>query len=697
MEREPKQFGDYRVLGLLGRGGMGEVYLARSPRSDLVAVKVMHGYLTGSAEYRARFRREVEAASRVGGGYTAAVLDADPDPRKGRPWLVTRYLPGFSLRHAVALAERAGTPLPADTVRSLAAGLAAGLAAIHDADVVHRDLKPDNVVVTSGGPRVIDFGIARPSEATPLTVPGRLPHNGPYMAPEQRAGQPASPAADVFALGGVLLFAVTGQDPFGTGATVVEPDLAAFTDPVVRRAVAACLRAEPARRPTASELTDLIGRPRLPLTGTGWLPKAIAEPIELLATAPDRIPEIIAPTVAQVRYGVEELPTDADTAPRWRRRALLGGAAVGIVGTAAGAWWRLDRPARRGTGSRTPPAHQESPAPPAAAQRWSAAVATGYPDLDTDGDLVLAWSPDALRALDARTGQPRWHRAAQGGSTGGAAIASGVSALRGPVGGGLAFLLDSAAYPFAVTAVRTGNGAVLWQYTLGSYPHPAPVLAGAALCLPADGLLALDTTGGGSRWQVSGDAQYGLTAGAGLVVAAGASALAAFDASTGAQRWRYALAKGSDPVVADTIVAALDGAGTVHAVTAGGGTPVWQREINAMGAMRYGAGVLYATSGDGTTYGLRAGTGVPVWSRRIGGGEGQAYGRANVLGLDGGTLYVAGTDRTVYALDGGTGKVRWTYAAQAALSSPPVAAAGLVFVGTADGAVHALAPAGATR
>jgi serine/threonine-protein kinase len=114
--------------------------------------------------------------------------------------------------------------------------------------------------------------------------------------------------------------------------------------------------------------------------------------------------------------------------------------------------------------------------------------------------------------------------------------------------------------------------------------------------------------------------------------------------------------------------------------------------------MRCGAGLLYATSGDGTTYGLRAATGAPVWSRRVGAGEGRAYGRANVLGLDGDTLYVGGTDRTVYALDASTGSVRWTYGAQVTLASPPAAAAGLVFVGTAEGKVRALAaPAGATR
>src|SRR5271167_1164437 len=190
---------------------MGRVYLARSPGGRMVAVKVVRANLAEDAGFRARFAREVSAARKVGGLFTAQVVDADIDGPV--PWLVTAYVPGTSLSDAV---ERQG-PLPDTSVLALAAGLAEGLIAIHAAGVIHRDLKPSNVLLAQDGPRVIDFGIARALAATPMTMTGATLGSPDYMSPEQILNRPVTPAIDVFALGSLAAFAAVGRLPFGRG------------------------------------------------------------------------------------------------------------------------------------------------------------------------------------------------------------------------------------------------------------------------------------------------------------------------------------------------------------------------------------------------------------------------------------------------------------------------------------------------
>ncbi|MGI5231113.1 serine/threonine-protein kinase [Actinoallomurus sp. CA-142502] len=158
---DPRQVGPYRLTGRLGAGGMGEVFLGVSPGGRKVAVKLIRPEHASSPQFRARFAREVQAAQRVGGFHTAPVVDADPDAES--PWLVTAFIPGPSLHRLVT--EQG--PLEPATVREMGAGLAEGLAAIHACGVVHRDLKPGNVIMAEDGPRVIDFGIARPDDAGP--------------------------------------------------------------------------------------------------------------------------------------------------------------------------------------------------------------------------------------------------------------------------------------------------------------------------------------------------------------------------------------------------------------------------------------------------------------------------------------------------------------------------------------------------
>lgn len=197
---EPTTVGPYRLLGRLGAGGMGRVYLGRSAGGRTVAVKIVHPHLALDEEFRARFRREVDSARRVGGAWTAPVLDADPEATV--PWVATGYAAGPSLAAAVT---SGGGPLPEHSVRVLGAGLAEALGAVHELGLVHRDVKPSNVLLTVDGPLLIDFGIARATDGTAsLTSTGVSVGSPGYMAPEQILGKVASGAADVFSLGAVL-------------------------------------------------------------------------------------------------------------------------------------------------------------------------------------------------------------------------------------------------------------------------------------------------------------------------------------------------------------------------------------------------------------------------------------------------------------------------------------------------------------
>ncbi|MFH9573722.1 LamG-like jellyroll fold domain-containing protein [Streptomyces sp. NPDC017230] len=260
---DPRSVGEYRLLSRLGAGGMGRVFLGRSPGGRLVAVKVVHGELLRRPEFRDRFRREVEAARRVSGAFTAPVIDADPDAPL--PWLVTSYIAGPSLDQAVA--ERG--PFDPRAVLALAAGLAEALVSIHAAHLVHRDLKPSNVLLAEDGPRVIDFGIVRSVDAESITGTGHMAGSPGFMSPEQVNGDQVTSASDVFCLGAVLAFAATGANPFGSGPTpallyrVVHnaPDVDAATDPALRALIGDCLAKDPARRPTPREILARIGPP----------------------------------------------------------------------------------------------------------------------------------------------------------------------------------------------------------------------------------------------------------------------------------------------------------------------------------------------------------------------------------------------------------------------------------------------------
>ncbi|AWL86735.1 serine/threonine protein kinase [Streptomyces griseus] len=254
----PERIGGYIVERELGAGGMGTVYLARSRGGRSVAVKVARPELASDPHFRERFRAEVAAARSVGGFHTAPVVDADPDA--AAPWLATAYIPGPTLS---ALLESEG-PMDEARLRGLGAALAEALAAIHGCGLVHRDLKPGNIIMAADGPRVLDFGIARALESTRLTATGTAFGTPGFLAPEQAQGQEVDGAADVFALGAVLV-AAAGGSAFGAGTPMgmmyrsvhEPPDLAAVPEGL-RPVVAACLAKAPAERPTPAALLDLF-------------------------------------------------------------------------------------------------------------------------------------------------------------------------------------------------------------------------------------------------------------------------------------------------------------------------------------------------------------------------------------------------------------------------------------------------------
>ncbi|MGW1074822.1 WD40 repeat domain-containing serine/threonine protein kinase [Streptomyces sp. NPDC002537] len=322
---DPRSVGPYQLEGRLGAGGMGQVYLATSPGGRKVAVKVIRPELATTREFRARFAREVDAARQVGGFHTAQVVDADPDATS--PWLVTAYIPGPTLQQVVA--ERG--PLAPDAVLRLGAGLAEGLAAIHRCGLVHRDLKPGNVILADDGPRIIDFGIAHDQGAESMTRTGAVIGTYAYMSPEQIRADRAGPASDVFAFGSVLAFAGTGSSPFD--ATTVPAIVHRVTSEPprldglfggLRDLVTACLAKDPAERPsTADVLTRLsvTGADSPPAVAFGDLPTAPGAEPSVPPVVPPSAPPVVPPAVP-----AKGLP---------RRSLLFGGIAAATTAAVA--------------------------------------------------------------------------------------------------------------------------------------------------------------------------------------------------------------------------------------------------------------------------------------------------------------------------------------------------------------------------
>ncbi|WP_406402011.1 serine/threonine-protein kinase [Streptomyces sp. NBC_00879] len=466
---DPAQLGAYRLIGRLGSGGMGTVYLARSVGGRTVALKTMHARIAADAAFRTRFRLEVDAARIIGGHHGATVADADPLAET--PWLATEYVLGPPLDDAVTLCG----PLPEASVRALGAALAGALGQLHSSDVVHRDLKPSNVMVTAYGPKVIDFGIARAAGDDRLTRTGAAAGTPAFMSPEQATGQEHTPAGDVFALVGVLTYAATGHGPFGTGQPAdllyrvryADPDLTgvpAALVPILTR----CLSKDPSQRPTTSELATQLH------DGQGQFADHL----------PDTLLYEIARRASMVwYYQPHRLPAPQEFEPPapsgMSRRKLLtigGGSALGVAAAGIGAWSWFDKQHADNHGSQDGQADNE----PSAV--WSADVADKWQrQLPMPvGNTVVTLSDGGLLGLDAKTGKQRWSYPAL---DVGQQIASDGTAIYG-------FVPDETeGEGLTLSAFSAANGTL--ERRIGHFAEFSGVVHDVELLTAADGVLYL--------------------------------------------------------------------------------------------------------------------------------------------------------------------------------------------------------------
>ncbi|WP_165970376.1 serine/threonine-protein kinase [Actinomadura sp. 6K520] len=571
---DPVWVGPYRILARLGSGGMGVVYLARSPGARLAALKVIRPEFADGAAFRERFRREVAAASKVSGLYTAPVLDSDADAPQ--PWFAAGYVPAPTLDEALA---STGT-LPESAVRALGAGLAEALQAIHGVGLVHRDLKPGNILLAEDGPKIIDFGIAKVTDATQLTGTGAMMGTAAYMAPEQiTESKDAGPAADVFSLAGVLVYAATGTRPFGERdpATVLyevmyeEPSLDGVPASL-RELLAACLVKEPAGRPALESVLAAL----TPVDPRALNSPALRQEVAAREAEASRVSaEPVTPPPPPPRVD------DAETAKVGRRRILGLATAVAMVGIGAGATgWTLTRgnskparPAPRGTAlaAAPPPAWTFTPTRP---------ISGTSTVLVADG-VVLWGGEQEMYGVAADSGRQLWTKdKANAEYSGNVAHGPTFVALGGVVG-------DFEDQTITLVDARTGRTTNL--------PRPLGVTSSSVLGVVGDTVVvrspgdvwALDLTSGEIRWHLS---DQGLTSGAvdqTSVYLSTDPSLAALDPVTGRERWvRTWPESGGARDGASLDIAVAGGrvfgnfGDTLQAVDTATGRPVWSRDTD---------------------------------------------------------------------------------------------------------------------
>ncbi|MFF4607664.1 serine/threonine-protein kinase [Streptomyces sp. NPDC001339] len=548
----PEYAGQYRLEAQLGSGGMGVVHVARSSSGLLLAVKVIHAEFAQDPEFRGRFRQEVMAARRVSGAFTAPVVDADPDA--GRPWMATLYIPGPTLSDQV---KRNG-PMPPAEVRRLASGLAEALRDIHRAGVVHRDLKPGNVLLAADGPKVIDFGISRPSDSEMRTETGKLIGTPPFMAPEQfQRPREVGPAADVFALGSVLVHAATGSGPFDSESPYLvayqvvhdEADLSGVPEELAPL-IGSCLAKDPSDRPTPGELMELLRTDAMPPAaptpgtdttpgtdatfGTDATPGTGATPGTDAMPGADAMPDVRIPAQRQPTDGHPHAEPDAPapapvSAPapaqkthrghghdhghdrghgrdrgRGHRRPLWAAAAALLV-IGAGTFAGVRALSSGGAGSGDDALQTYTARPADDFRPWHAQLVdrpaghrSEMPFCTAGSDAVYCVQSGVRAArLEARTGRKAWLHTAKAHPT----IDTPPTA---PVlSGGLLYVwtpdnrrLD------ALDPSAKGQGATRWSQDLSGYEGGAAVLGDRILLVAGDGTVtALDSTTHKERWR----------------------------------------------------------------------------------------------------------------------------------------------------------------------------------------------------
>ncbi|MFD5146744.1 protein kinase [Streptomyces sp. NPDC058401] len=654
-QTDPLVVGGYRLQDRLGVGGMGTVFLARSIESGrMVAVKVVHQQFADDREFRIRFRQEVASARRVSGAFTAPVVDADPDAE--RPWMATQFVPGSTLGAAV----RDGGPLGGPALRQLAVGLAEALRDIHRVGVVHRDLKPDNVLLTEEGPRVIDFGISRAADHETLTVTGRILGTPPFMSPEQlSAPHRVKRASDVFSLGAVLVYATTGHGPFDapshymTAYNVVhEPAAVAELSGTVRELVQWCLAKDPADRPTPDELLEAFRA--APEDDWGARPPSPAAETAEPAGAPARGSRLLSRRGALVA-GVIGL-AGAGALGSWAGGAWTGGAWTG-AGPSGSSGGSRGGPA----GSRPRPAHEGSAGlQPAGWALWEAKLGPqdlGVTACHASGPVLLCTSsPGTGRvvAFDARTGERLW----------GNDFPTSIELLSLSAAGDVAYCLEAdEADPGQgghVTAFATATGARMWS----TPPRTADPIAGGVY---------------------TGDAIITFTA---------KDSLSAWHPATGEQKWQEGGVRG----VGSRLFASYGRLFRVSGLDTPGAHVLWEHSRQKGGALTsQDVGTLVPlTIGDGSVL-LRRADGTICHSAWRAQATPTTLPSAMEYVESGGTYYGMAPDGTVTAADDVTGEARWTaepwYLKEWTRSgrSPLRVADGRVHVPGTDGSVHCFA------
>ncbi|MBP0455695.1 PQQ-binding-like beta-propeller repeat protein [Kitasatospora sp. RG8] len=658
---DPRRIGPFEVLGRLGAGGMGLVYLARSASGRRVAIKTVRGELAEDELFRVRFAREIAAAKTVGGFYTAAVVDADADARV--PWLATAYVPAPSLEDLVTECG----PLPAGAVRWLVAGIAEALQSIHAAGLVHRDLKPSNVLVVEDGPRVIDFGIAAGVSSTRLTMTNVAVGTPAYMSPEQaRDSRSVSGASDVFSLGSLLVFCATGHPPY-RGANPVEtvfqllrdqPDLSGLPAELVDL-VRACMRPSPEHRPSPAQIQaelapHLFSRDDASGEAGDWLPPNALELIE------------------RKRGRRQPLPAPAPVAPAPVTPAPVAPAPPQPVAQQQQPV-PLQRPVRDDPRTRHPVGHHAPHTGPVHAN-------PALPGPDTE-------------AATEKLAAPRRHRAPVAGESGSEVRLPGASVRIGP--GPRAEQAGPGTAPAETDWVRRATPPPVraarwrpWRFRMSNDVWGTPVVADGTLFVSSFEVHALDIASGQRRYKTR-DVAWALAVDAGRVHAADGPHLYTVDVADGTERWRSSL---------DGWVYSLDAAdgvlccgvrgGGVQLRSAAGGAELWRADdaqqdyenpqsgpsLVGGAAYYYGGGRLRCVDprGAGLRWSFPVGEDVP--SRPVE--------RAGVLYVTAGTR--------VYALDAASGAERWRFDAPVVLFTPPALDADAVYVVDYLGNVYAL-------